>query len=125
MQYTVYTVHCTLCTNLIFKQLQKNYLIYNKIKIQKDFLNVVFFLHSFMGPAVNHVNSFCEFVACYSDPLYTVQCTLYSVHCTVYIVQCTLYSVHCIVYTVQFTDSSSSLIFCLGFFLFLINIKLT
>ena len=35
--------------------------------------------------------------------VYIVQCTLYSVHCTVYIVQCTLYSVHCTVYIVQCT----------------------
>ena len=35
--------------------------------------------------------------------MYTVQCTLYNVHCTMYTVQCTLYNVHCTMYTVQCT----------------------
>ena len=35
--------------------------------------------------------------------VYTVQCTLYNVHCTMYTVQCTLYNVHCTMYTVQCT----------------------
>ena len=37
--------------------------------------------------------------------MYSVQCTVYSVHvqCTVYSVQCTVYSVQCTVYSVQCT----------------------
>ena len=35
--------------------------------------------------------------------VYNVQCTVYSVQCTVYNVQCTMYSVQCTVYNVQCT----------------------
>ena len=35
--------------------------------------------------------------------MYNVQCTMYSVQCTVYNVQCTMYSVQCTVYNVQCT----------------------
>ena len=33
--------------------------------------------------------------------VYNVQCTMYSVQCTVYNIQCTMYSVQCTVYNVQ------------------------
>ena len=88
--YTVYTIHCTLCSTLYTTQPLGSHLAGWDTQVRPlpatapGLYCTLFTVHCILYTVLYTVHR----------TLYTVQCTVYDKNCTVYCVLCTLYSVH-------------------------------